>query len=154
MAEDNPGMTVRELAAKAGVAVGTAHIAKAGVQDRTPDRVTGKDGKSYPAKRKAKPKPNYEMPTVAEAEEDYQAFVASDLAGAKLKLACQSVVARAKASRRSRSPIAQIRTMVRVSVAGVEPRFDSGALARPPRSRRPRRAGGQRRGRKNLRTEG
>jgi hypothetical protein len=59
-AEQNPTASVREIAERTGVGVATAHEAKAGVRHRTPETVTGRDGKSYPAT-----KPHTDEPQVA-----------------------------------------------------------------------------------------
>ena len=50
------GMSLRQIAEATGASVGTVHKDTAGVQNRTPARVNGKDGKSYPAEQKPKPK--------------------------------------------------------------------------------------------------
>lgn len=48
-AAKNPTASVREIAKQTGVGHGTAQEAKARVRGRTPDTVTGRDGKSCPA---------------------------------------------------------------------------------------------------------
>lgn len=47
------GMSIRAIGSVLGVSPGTVHGDLAGVQDRTPDTVTGADGKSYAASRPA-----------------------------------------------------------------------------------------------------
>ena len=50
------GWSLRRIGTVVGVAVGTVHRDLAGVQDRTPERVTGRDAKAYRARRpKASP---------------------------------------------------------------------------------------------------
>lgn len=75
-AAEHPGMSNRAIAAQLGISEGTVRTAKkSGAQDYAPDRVIGKDGKSYPAKRK-KPNPRIisddEMPSEEEAEQSEQ----------------------------------------------------------------------------------
>jgi hypothetical protein len=49
-AEQNPSASVREIAEQTGASVGTAYKAKSDVQMNTSPTVTGRDGKSYPAR--------------------------------------------------------------------------------------------------------
>src|SRR4029077_6935158 len=50
-AQTHPRASVREIKEDAGVGHGTAQEAKARVRDRTPETVTGLDGKEYAATR-------------------------------------------------------------------------------------------------------
>jgi hypothetical protein len=89
-AKANPNASVREIVEKTGVGHGTAQRAKSRVPNGTPE-ITGRDGKSYPAKKHRKlseqqPAPMekrtlrsglivdepVDCPTEAEAEEEYQ----------------------------------------------------------------------------------
>jgi ParB-like chromosome segregation protein Spo0J len=51
------GHSLRAIAGVVGVSVGTVHEDLSGVQPRTPEAVTGRDGKSYPARKEPKPPP-------------------------------------------------------------------------------------------------
>jgi hypothetical protein len=54
-AQQHPTASVREIAEKTDVSIGTAHAAKAGVQETEHvDTTTGRDGKSYSSKHKVK----------------------------------------------------------------------------------------------------
>ncbi|NNH75859.1 hypothetical protein HLB23_39425 [Nocardia uniformis] len=59
------GMSTRAIAAATGLSVGTTHSALSGVQNRTPDTVTGLDDKSYQPKT---PVSQQESPSCATEE--------------------------------------------------------------------------------------
>jgi hypothetical protein len=64
--KQNPAASIREIAEQTGVGHGTAQEARARVRDRTPELVTGRDGKSYPAsKPPTEPKPVDENTLIA-----------------------------------------------------------------------------------------
>ncbi len=70
---ENPNMSVRAIASKLGVDRKTVSRARARGGMPPPEKVTGKDGKSYPAKRKPWiAPPDDEVPSEEEAEESWQ----------------------------------------------------------------------------------
>jgi len=58
-AKENPSASVRQISEATQVSIGTAYSAKSGVQNRTPETVTGRDGKTYPAKTSERRMPSY-----------------------------------------------------------------------------------------------